>query len=367
MKIAFIIGTRPELIKVAPIILEAMKSNITCDVVNTAQHKDLLDPYWSSFGLKPTHILDVMVPGQNLTSLTSRALNQIQKYIDDSPIKPEIILAQGDTTTVLSASIVSFYNRIKFAHVEAGLRSHDLYSPFPEELNRKIASIIADYHFCPTTISKQNLINEGVPTDRIYIVGNTVVDSLAWFRSKVDFDKLDYRNDKLNEVNKFEKCVLITCHRRENQGKNLLSIIDTIYSLALESPNIMFIWTMHPNPQIKSIILESSLNRVNNVLLVDPLEYIDLLNIMAKSICIISDSGGIQEEAPSFNKPVIVLRDTTERPEGINQGLAFLAGSDKGKIFDYFKFISNNTIEFKSNPYGDGKSSERILQILKEG
>lgn len=364
MKISFIVGTRPELIKVAPLIKEFLNNRTDLDIVNTAQHKDLLDPYWDTFGIKPTYTLDVMVPGQSLSSLTARAITEIQSYIDTVPQKPDVILAQGDTTTVMASSFICFYNNIKFAHLEAGLRSHDLYNPYPEELNRRIASIIADFHFCPTDISKQNLINEGIPLEKIHVVGNTVVDSLEWIRSKIDLKTSLFQNLKLNPVNNFESCVLVTCHRRENQGNNLLLIIEAIYKLALDSPKTIFIWTLHPNPQVKNIVLSSVLKKVENVLLVEPLEYLDLLSIMSRSFCIISDSGGIQEEAPSFNTPVIVLRDTTERPEGVDAGLAFLAGTDIEKIFYFYNFIKQNQIPFISNPYGDGKSSERIKKII---
>lgn len=364
MKISFIVGTRPELIKLAPLIIQFINTDIKLDIVNTAQHKDLLDPYWKTFGITPTYTLDVMVPGQGLSSLTSRAINEIQSYIDSVPERPDVIFAQGDTTTVMAASLICFYNNIKFAHLEAGLRSHDLHNPYPEELNRRIASIVADYHFCPTEISKQNLLNEGVAINKIYVVGNTVVDSLKWIISREKINSTSFQNVTLNKVNTFEKCVLVTCHRRENQGKNLLSIIQAVYDLAHDSPKTIFIWTLHPNPQVKNIVMSSSLKEVNNVLLTDPLEYLDLLSIMSRSVCIISDSGGIQEEAPSFSTPVIVLRDTTERPEGVNEGLAFLAGADKNKISYYFNFINQSPISFSNNPYGDGKSCERIRDII---
>lgn len=364
MKISFIIGTRPELIKVAPLILNFINTDFEIDIVNTAQHKDLLDPYWETFGIVPTYTLDVMVPSQGLSSLTARAINEIQSYIDKVQKKPDIIFAQGDTTTVMAASLICFYNNIKFAHLEAGLRSHDLYNPYPEELNRKIASIVADYHFCPTIISRQNLINEGVNEDKIYVVGNTVVDSLELISSRMNLKESSFLNLKLVQVNSYDKCVLVTCHRRENQGKNLLSIIDAIYTLAKESPRTIFIWTLHPNPQVKNVVLSSRLTELMNVLLIEPLEYLDLLRIMSRSFCIISDSGGIQEEAPSFSTPVIILREATERPEGVNEGLAFLAGADIDKIYYFYNYINKNEILFPSNPYGDGKSSERIRKII---
>jgi UDP-N-acetylglucosamine 2-epimerase (non-hydrolysing) len=364
MKISFIIGTRPELIKVAPLIWAIDKNKIEFDVVNTAQHKDLLDPYWEAFNIKPSHVLNLMVEGQSLSSLTSRAINQIQQYLDNEERKPTIILAQGDTTTVMAASMVSFYNRIKFAHLEAGLRSFDFENPFPEEFNRKIASISADYHFCPTPISTKNLLNEGICKEKIFEVGNTVVDALIKIQGNVKFLSLPWKNKALNKINEFDEVVLITCHRRENQGENLLEIIDTINELAKNNSNIIFVWTLHPNPNVKNTVKKSILSEKDNVLLTDPLEYIDILKILNVAYCAISDSGGIQEEAPSFGTPVLVLRKTTERPEGISTGVAFLVGAVKPKIISRFNDLKHSFPSFDGNPYGDGKSSQRIVDIL---
>ena len=364
MKVTFIIGTRPELIKVAPVIIEIAKEKIDFDVVNTAQHKELLDPYWDSFGIKPTHVLDVMVKGQNLASLSARALFQIQEYIDNVKTKPTIILAQGDTTTVMASAMVSFYNNIKFAHLEAGLRSFDYRNPFPEEFNRKVASITADYHFCPTELSKQNLLNEGIVESKIHVVGNTVVDSLGIILKNGTFTNSDFLNSKLNLVKNYAKTVLITCHRRENQGDNLLQIIDGVLRLAKGEEETIFIWTMHPNPGVKEVIQNSLLIKQENVLFVEPLDYLDLLKILKLSFCAITDSGGIQEEAPSFETPVLVMRDTTERPEAVHAGMAFLTGANSDNIVNSYENLKNNNIKFSSNPYGDGFSSERVVKII---
>ena len=364
MKISFIIGTRPELIKVAPVIHEAKKFNFIIDIVNTAQHKDLLDPYWSTFNISPTHILDVMQKNQTLASLTSRAIDQIEKYIDLEKIKPDLILAQGDTTTVMAASIVGFYNKIKFGHIEAGLRSDDLFNPFPEEFNRKVASITTDYHFCPTVLSKENLLKENICNDKIHVVGNTIIDSLNSISKSVEFENGEYSNTGLTIINKFDKVVLITCHRRENHGQNLIEIIESISILAKDNPSFIFVWPLHPNPNVKDKLLFSSSLKLNNVFLTTPLEYIDLLRILKKSFCVISDSGGIQEEAPSFKCPVLVLRETTERPEGVRQGLAFLVGSNKLKIIEKFYELKESSPIFGENPYGDGKASQRIIDII---
>jgi len=364
MKLTFVIGTRPELIKVAPLIWEAKNKSIDFDVVNTAQHRELIEPYWATFGICPTHILDVMVPHQSLSALSARALNQIQNYFNEVAIKPSVVIAQGDTTTVMAASMVSFYNQIAFAHVEAGLRSFDFQNPFPEEFNRKIASVSATFHFCPTIKAQENLLKEGVNQEKTFVVGNTVVDSLMKIAQNQNLKLMPWVNPKLKEVIKFNKSVLITCHRRENHGKNLSVIIESIEDLAESNRDTIFVWPLHPNPNVRQKVLNSNLNRSKNILLVDPLEYTDILKFLDIAFCAISDSGGIQEEAPSFKTPVIVLREATERPEGIETGLAFLSGAVKEEIISRFNFLKSNYPLFENNPYGDGKSSERIINII---
>ncbi|WP_298780260.1 non-hydrolyzing UDP-N-acetylglucosamine 2-epimerase [uncultured Polaribacter sp.] len=364
MKITFIIGTRPELIKVAPVILELKKHNVDFDIVNTAQHKDLLDPYWDTFEIEPTLVLDVMVAGQSLSSLTERAINAIQSYIDTVEVKPTIILAQGDTTTVMAASLVSFYNKIKFAHLEAGLRSFDFDNPFPEEMNRRIASIAAEMHFCPTEVSKTNLLNEGIDANKIFVIGNTVVDSLNLVVNNDSFKNLKWLNSDLDKTKNFSKKVLITCHRRENHGDNLSDIIEAVNELAMSNKDTVYVWTLHPNPNVRGKVLDSKLSKLDNVILIKPLEYLDLLKMLNISFCAISDSGGIQEEAPSFNTPVLVLRETTERPEGVTEGVAFLVGSDCEKIVKEYNNLKTNPPVFTKNPYGDGLSSSKIIRCL---
>lgn len=366
-KITFIIGTRPELIKVAPVILELKRQNICqCEIVNSAQHKDLLDPYWNAFGLKPDVVLDLMKKGQSLSSLTSRAINQIQAYIDECNVKPSIILSQGDTTTVMASSIVCFYNQIKFAHLEAGLRSFDFQNPFPEEFNRRIAGLSAAFHFAPTEISAQNLIKEHVKEDQIFVVGNTVIDALELMKKSSNIQNKSFINPVLEKSENYNRVVPITCHRRENQGKNLLNIIDAIYELAEQNTDTVFIWAVHPNPNVKNVVESSVLKGLENVILTEPLQYFDLIRLMMKSQVIITDSGGIQEEAPSFKVPTIVLRERTERPEGVNLGYAFLVGADKEQILERFNHCKEHTIDIKFNPYGDGQSSARIVNVLKE-
>ena len=364
MKITFIIGTRPELIKVAPVILECQRQKIEIDIVNTAQHKDLLDPYWKTFNIWPSKVLDVMIPGQTLTSLTSRALIGIEEYLNSVEIKPSVILAQGDTTTVMAASIVSFFNGIKFAHLEAGLRSFDMLNPFPEELNRKIASISANIHFCPTEVSRENLLKEGISSDLIHVVGNTVIDSLDLIKNSEKFQSTNWSNENLFKINDYKRSVLITCHRRENHGDNLLKILNAISKLAKKEQDTIFVWALHPNPNVREKVLDSELANLDNLLLTNPLDYLDLLKMIDKSCCIISDSGGIQEEAPSFETPVLILRKATERPEGVDVGVAFLVGTDEEEIFNKFEFIKKNNVKFGQNPYGNGDSSKKIVKQL---
>jgi UDP-N-acetylglucosamine 2-epimerase (non-hydrolysing) len=366
MKISFVIGTRPELIKLAPIIWESQKKDFKIDIVNSAQHTDLLDPFWATFNLNPTHVLDVMIPSQSLSSLTARVVSQFQNYIDSCRELPDIIIAQGDTTTVMAVSIVAFYNKIKFAHVEAGLRSFDFENPFPEEYNRKIASICAQFHFCPTAISAQNLLNEGIPKNKIFVVGNTVVDSLLILSRSSLFKNRKWNNSILNKINEFKKTVLVTSHRRENHGDNLNNIIEAIHELASQNDETIFIWPLHPNPNVRTKLLDSPLNTLNNIILTEPLEYLDILKLLEICFCTITDSGGIQEEAPSFLTPVLILRDVTERPEGVNEGISFIVGADKQRIIEKYNQLKVDYPIFKENPYGDGNSSFKITEILSQ-
>jgi UDP-N-acetylglucosamine 2-epimerase (non-hydrolysing) len=369
INIAFIIGTRPELIKVAPVILEMKKRRLDkyFEVINTAQHKDLLEPFWDTFGIKPDVSLDIMRAGQNLTELTSRALLQIQDYINSKAKKPQIIFAQGDTTTVLASSMVAFYNHIKFVHLEAGLRSFNLLSPFPEEFNRKVASITAHLHLAPTERSKSHLIKEGIDESTIKVVGNTVVDALEYIKNKPTFLNHSYDNQKLRKIPPESKKVLITCHRRENHGKNLEKIIQAVDHLMGEHTDTYFIWVSHPNPKVKQALEASNITSRSNAVLIPPVNYFDLLKLIDQAQVILSDSGGIQEEAPSFGTPVIVMRENSERMEGVEQKMAVLAGSDKSLIIKEFNsFLNNSEALNGQNPYGDGKASQRIVDLLME-
>ncbi|MBO6517686.1 MAG: UDP-N-acetylglucosamine 2-epimerase (non-hydrolyzing) [Bacteroidia bacterium] len=363
-KILFAIGTRPELIKVAPVVKELQRVGYKdYTILNTSQHTDLLDPYWDTFGLQPDVTLDFMRKGQSLSSLTSRAISQLQDYLDGLSEKPRILLSQGDTTTVMASSMVSFYNGIDFYHLEAGLRTFDFQNPFPEEYNRRVAGIIAAVHFAPTEISQQNLLNEGVDPSNVQIVGNTVIDSLNLIKESGQLNAEDL-DPELHLQDGETNYVLITCHRRENHGENLQHIVSTVKELAGRYPQFRFVWAMHPNPNVRNAILDAGLSDIQNITLTQPLEYLDLLRIVANSAIILTDSGGIQEEAPSFGKPVLVMRNTTERPEGVDEGIAFLVGADKDKINTKFDQLIENPIAIRSNPYGDGLASKRVVETL---
>lgn len=363
-KLLFIIGTRPELIKVFPII-NYLKTigNKNYRIVSTGQHKDLLKSYWKVFDINPDYQLTIIKEGQNLTQLTSKAILAIDKFIHKSKneFSPDIILAQGDTTTVMAASMVAFYNNIDFAHVEAGLRSFNMQHPFPEEFNRKIAGITAKYHFAPTVTSKKNLLQENISKENIFVVGNTVIDTLNYFINSKLLEQHQFLNQTLNTIK--GSTVLITCHRRENHSQ-LNNLIEAIDILSSENKTLNFVWPVHPNPNVKSKVENSILTSKSNVFITSPLEYLDLIKIISMSFKIISDSGGIQEEAPTFGVPVLILRETTERPEAVELGLSKLVGMSKNEIINNFRDF-NPKIELGSiNPYGDGKTSKRIIDVL---
>lgn len=363
-KLLFIIGTRPELIKIFPIInlLKDMDYK-NYRIVSTGQHKDLLESYWKVFNVEPDYKLDIIKEGQSLTHLTSKAILAIENLIAEikDEFYPDIILAQGDTTTVMAASMVSFYNAIEFAHIEAGLRSFNLNHPFPEEFNRKVAGITAKYHFAPTTIAKENLLKENVEEDKVYVVGNTVIDTLNYFMESSILEKHTFIEPKLKQIS--GRCVLITCHRRENHPQ-LNNLIEAVDELSTSNPNLTFIWAVHPNPNVKNKVLNSGLDLKDNFIITKPLDYLDLIKVISLSDKIISDSGGIQEEAPTFKVSVLILRETTERPEAVHLGLSKLVGMDKELIKESFENFNPNFGSIKENPYGDGQTSVRIIKNL---
>lgn len=367
-RILFLFGTRPEAIKLAPLIkLFKTDSSFLVKVGVTAQHREMLDQVLVFFKIKPDYDLNIMQPNQSLENLTAVLIQKISKDILE--IEPfDYVFVQGDTTTVLAGSLAAFYKKIKIVHLEAGLRSYNLQSPFPEEMNRKLVSSIADYHFCPTRTSVENLKCEGI-TRNVFLVGNSVIDALLEGVSTVRQLNQEKFMDKFKEIDFSKKIILVTCHRRENFGDPIKSIFRALSKIASDfNDTIQIVYPVHLNPNVKLVAEELLKNE--NIKLIKPLEYPDLIWLMDKSYFIITDSGGIQEEAPSLNKPVLVLRENTERIESVEVGNAILVGSDEQKVFHNAKLLITdfsvyNEMSKAGNPYGDGKTSEIVLQIIK--
>ena len=367
-KISIIFGTRPEAIKLIPVILELKKNkNFEINICVTAQHREMLDQVLEIFNIKPDTDLDLMQPNQTLSTLTSRIINAVDNYF--SEYKPDIVLVQGDTTTVFAVSLVAFYHKVKVGHVEAGLRTGKKYSPFPEEINRVLTSRIADIHFAPTEISKNNLLKEGINSEKIFITGNTVIDALFLAKEKVLElkPKVNGLQKNLEEISPY---ILITGHRRENFGEGFINICSAISELALKYENYNFIYPVHLNPNVQDPVNKLLANK-KNIFLIKPQTYLPFISLMMNSKIILTDSGGVQEEAPSLGKPVLVMRENTERPEAVTAGTVKLVGTDKQKIINEVSKLLDNNLEYKKmanaiNPYGDGLASKRISEILSE-
>lgn len=368
IKVMTVFGTRPEGIKMAPII-KAMEevSEIESIVCVTAQHRDMLDQVLNLFKIKPHYDLNIFKPGQTLTEITVRALEGLESVIKKE--KPDILLVQGDTTTVFSGALAAFYQKVKIGHVEAGLRSGNLYSPYPEEANRKLTGILADFHFAPTDINKENLLKEGYPEDKIFITGNTVIDALK-YAVKEDFQFEDSLLDNIDYSNK--RVILLTSHRRENIGRPMENIFTAVNDISNKYEDVIVVFPIHLNPKVREIAHKVFHDNIK-VHLIEPLDYEPFTNLMAKSHLVVTDSGGLQEEAPSLGKPVLVVREETERPEGIEAGTAKLLGTSYENIYKALDLLLSNPQEYNKmanavNPYGDGKASERIVDIiLKHG
>ena len=365
-KILFLFGTRPEAIKMAPLIASfSSDKNFTVKVGVTAQHREMLDQVLSFFEIIVDYDLNVMKPNQTLHELTS---NLISKITDDILLKEhfDLVFVQGDTTTVLAGALAAFYQKIKIVHIEAGLRSNDMLSPFPEEMNRVMTSRIASFHFCPTEASKEYLLKENI-TDNVYVVGNTVIDALLMGLDKIDSAKEEALFSKFDFIDFSKKLILVTCHRRENFGKPFEEICDALLEISNQFKNVEIVYPVHLNPNIKEVASKKLI--AENIKLISPLNYPELIWMMNKSNIIVTDSGGIQEEAPSLGKPVLVMREVTERMEGVDAGTAILVGSDKAKIvLETKKLLEDQNYYSKiataSNPYGDGKTSEKIKGLL---
>jgi len=368
-KIAVIFGTRPEAIKLAPVILELKRDpSFQCEVCITAQHRVMLDQVLGIFGIVPDVDLDLMEPNQGLASFAAKALIQLDNYMKAS--KPDMVLVQGDTTTVFTAALAAFYNKIPVGHVEAGLRSGDIYAPFPEEVNRMLASRLTTIHFAPTEGNKQNLLREGVDESSIHVTGNTVIDALMLARDKVEKEPplVEGIDEKMLAG---KRMILITGHRRESFGKGFENICQAIYRLAREFPDVEFIYPVHLNPNVQEPVKRIlGTETTPNIHLIKPLSYLPFVYLMNRSTLILTDSGGIQEEGPSLKKPVLVMRDVTERPEGVDAGVVKLVGTHPEMIVASVSELLNDRVAYdkmiaSENPYGDGKAAARIVKLIK--
>ena len=370
MKILSIFGTRPEAIKMAPVIRELAKypSRIASKVCVTAQHREMLDQVLDLFDITPDYDLDLMQKGQSPTQVASLVLAKLEPILLKE--KPDWVLVQGDTTTVMAAAIAAFYARVKVGHIEAGLRTHDKWQPFPEEINRMIAGVTADLHFAPTESSKSNLLQEGVPEENILVTGNTVIDALHWVADQpFDLSSLSSPSFNFQPVN--VKRILVTAHRRENLGEPLINICEALKEIAERYPDeVQIVYPVHLNPKVQEPVYKL-LGDVPNIKLLPPLDYLPLVHLMKNSYFVLTDSGGIQEEAPGLGKPVLVLRDVTERPEAIKAGTVRLVGTNPKKIVsETIRLLEDEKhyceMSQAINPYGDGHTAERIVDALLE-
>lgn len=372
VKNLIIFGTRPEAIKMAPLVKEFQNRSEDFDtkVCITAQHREMLDQVLEFFEIKPDYDLNLMKPNQNLYSLTSDIITSLKPVLEE--FKPDYVYVHGDTTTTMASSLASFYSGAKVCHVEAGLRTFNLQSPFPEEMNRCVTGVVANYHFSPTTTSKNNLLKESKSDESILITGNTVIDALLFSVDKIKHTGfVDQEVKKLTGLLESQKrLILVTGHRRENHGQGFLNICKALKKIAEENEDVQIIYPVHLNPNVQKPVYEL-LSNIDNVKLIDPLSYPAFVWLMEKSYLIITDSGGVQEEAPSIGKPVLVMRDTTERPEAVEAGTVLLVGTDSDKIFNEASKLLNNNDAYNDmsalhNPYGDGKACERIVNFIKE-
>jgi UDP-N-acetylglucosamine 2-epimerase (non-hydrolysing) len=367
-KISLIFGTRPEAIKLIPVIIKLREDkDFRVNICVTAQHREMLDQVMEIFDIKPDVDLNLMQPNQTLASLTANIIISIDEYFNE--YKPDLVIVQGDTTTVMAVSIAAFYHKIKVAHVEAGLRTFNKYSPFPEEMNRVITSKISDIHLAPTEISKQNLLKEGINQSNIFVTGNTVIDALFLAKDKVRANTPEIEGLPKN-LREYLPYVLITGHRRENFGEGFINICEAISELAEKFENFSFIYPVHLNPNVR-IPVNEILGNKKNVILLDPQTYLPFVYLMMESTIILTDSGGVQEEAPSLGKPVLVMRENTERPEAVTAGTVKLIGTKKNKIIEEVSILIEDKTEYNKmanaiNPYGDGLASDRIREILKK-
>jgi len=372
-KVLVVFGTRPEAIKMAPLV-KALESDNTLElkVCVTAQHREMLDQVLDIFDIKPDYDLNLMKAGQDLYDITANVLLGMKDVLND--FQPDIVLVHGDTTTTSATSLAAFYQKIKVGHVEAGLRTGDIYSPWPEEANRQITGVLTTYHFAPTSNSKDNLLRENKNSKDIIVTGNTVIDALFLALDKIENsqdlkEKIIETINSQYKMNDSKKLILVTGHRRENFGQGFINICKALKTLALNNQDIDIVYPVHLNPNVQKPVKEI-LSDVSNVHLIDPLQYEQFIYLMSQSYFIITDSGGVQEEAPSLGKPVLVMRDTTERPEALEAGTVRLVGTDMQVIIDEAQKLLDDDIAYEKmskahNPYGDGKACQRIVDFIK--
>ena len=380
-KVLLVFGTRPEAIKMAPLVMELQKQKerIETVVCVTGQHREMLDQVLEIFDIKPDYDLNIMKRGQDLYDVTARVLTGMREVLKE--IKPDIVLVHGDTTTSTAAALAAFYQQIPVGHVEAGLRTHNIYSPWPEEMNRLLTGRLATYHFSPTPLSRNNLIKESINDRNIIVTGNTVIDALYWVVDKIKNNKeldnelesvLSKAGYDVNRLDNGKKLVLITGHRRENFGDGFINMCTAIKDLTIKHPNVDFVYPMHLNPNVRKpvhAVFGEDLSGLKNMFFIEPLEYLSFVYLMEKSSIVLTDSGGIQEEAPGLGKPVLVMRDTTERPEALNAGTVKLVGTDYNKIVNEVSSLIDDKAAYEKmskavNPYGDGLACGRIVNAL---
>jgi UDP-N-acetylglucosamine 2-epimerase (non-hydrolysing) len=373
-KVLIVFGTRPEAIKMAPLVKEFQKNTefFNIKVCVTAQHREMLDQVLDLFQIIPDYDLNIMKPGQDLYDVTSSMLLKIKPVLEE--FEPNVVLVHGDTATTFATTLSAYYQKIKIGHVEAGLRTYDLYSPWPEEGNRKLTSVLTDYHFSPTETSKKNLLDEGVDKSSIFVTGNTVIDALKLVLNRINSSKyLKLKIEKSIIQSGFKeidsKFILVTGHRRENFGQGFLNICEALKVLSENNPDVNILYPVHLNPNVRRPVNEL-LSNIDNIQLIEPFQYEEFIYLMSRSYLILTDSGGIQEEAPSLGKPVLVMRNTTERPEAIEAGTVKLVGSDKESIIKEVQNLLSNINDYQKmskshNPYGNGDASKKILKILR--
>ncbi|MBQ4404945.1 MAG: UDP-N-acetylglucosamine 2-epimerase (non-hydrolyzing) [Selenomonadaceae bacterium] len=359
LKVMSVFGTRPEAIKMAPVVLELGKyPQIESVVAVTAQHREMLDQVLKLFDIRPDFDLNIMSEGQTLFDITSRALLGLDKVL--SAAKPDVVLVHGDTTTTFAGALAAYYHQIEVGHVEAGLRTRNKFSPYPEEMNRRLTGSLADLNFAPTSTAKENLLREGVDADKIFVTGNTVIDAL-YQTVRADFDFPNFNLDG-------KRVILVTTHRRENLGEPMRQVYKALKSLVEEFPDVEIIFPVHKNPKVREVV-NAELGGLERVCLIDPLDYEPFANLMNRATLILTDSGGVQEEAPALGKPVLVLRDTTERPEAVDAGTVKLIGTNQAAVYGAAKLLLTDAADYRKmaeakSPYGDGLAAQRIVKAL---